>query len=644
MKGYIKAIMMFNKSGELRRVPLQPGVNIVTGESKTGKSALVEIIDYCLCSSRSTIPKGKITDFSYLYVMPMLINQNTYVIARYNWESGGKMYVLKEFPDFSIDNITLEYFEDKPILSVKDAQYEIESALGLYVTNIVTDSEKQGKKASLRNMVSYLFQHQNLMASKFALFYRFSDYYKRKDIIEQFPVFAGMIGQQYYSDLIQLNNLKAQLKKKQKTQKANEKSSTYIKENLQPLLKDYYALLDVPFNSNITIQKMLKLASNLPEFDDTQLFNENGIAERYRHLNNELDELRDQERDVLLKIDNLDDASQNGKNFTGMLQELKDQTSISGNFVKEYSCPLCGGICEEISEDDATLLEASAWLDRELKITRKFTNDFSEDIRKLKDAHGVIENRIKDVWQQIKNIERKFINSKELVSKREKVNYAKARIVLYSEMANSGLLESVDEDIEDLKTKIFQLEVKINGFDLDNKKAKAQTFLSDNMNRLSLTLDFEEEYRPLNLNFGLMDETFDVYQLQKNDKIHLYEMGSGANWVSCHIALFLSFLRYFATQEQSPMPLTMFFDQPSQVYFPQGAFEKNDRNELSDSDLKAVNQMYKTIFEEISSIGEDTGIIPQILIVDHVDGQDLEIKAEFASYVRVDWRHGKALI
>lgn len=636
--------MMFNKAGEMRKVPLQAGVNIVTGESKTGKSALVEIIDYCLCSSRSTIPKGKITDFSYLYVMPMLINHNTYVIARYNWESGGKMHVLKESSDFPIDNITLEYFLDKPTLSVKDAQYEIESALGLYVTNIVTDSEKQGKKASLRNMVSYLFQHQNLMASKFALFYRFSDYYKRKDIIEQFPVFAGMIGQKYYSDLIQLTNLKAQLKRKQKIQKANEKSSTYIKENLQPLLEDYYALLDIPFNSNITIQKMLILASNLPEFDETQLFNENGIAKRYRQLYNELDKLRDQERDLLLKIDNLDDASQNGKDFTGMLQELKDQTSISVNFIKEYSCPLCGGVCKEVSEDDARLVEASAWLDRELEITSKFTNDFSEDVRKLEETHGEIEHKIKNAWQQIKNIERKYINSKELVSKREKVNYAKARIVLYSEMVNSGLLDNVDEDIEELKNSIFQLEKKIDGFDLNNKKAKAQSFLSDNMNRLSLTLDFEEEYRPLNLNFGLIDETFDVYQLQKNDKIHLYEMGSGANWVSCHIALFLSFLRYFATQEKSPMPLTMFFDQPSQVYFPQGTIEKNDRNELSDSDLKAVNQMYKTIFDEINAIGKDTGFLPQILIVDHVDGQDLEIKAEFASYVRRDWRNGKALI
>ena len=67
MKSYIKAIIIFNKNGEKRVVPLEQGVNIITGESKTGKSALVEIIDYCLCSTRCTIPKGKITDFSYLY-------------------------------------------------------------------------------------------------------------------------------------------------------------------------------------------------------------------------------------------------------------------------------------------------------------------------------------------------------------------------------------------------------------------------------------------------------------------------------------------------------------------------------------------------------------------------------------------------
>ena len=636
MKSYIKDIVIFNKNGEKRVVPLEQGVNIITGESKTGKSALVEIIDYCLCSTRCTIPKGKITEFAYLYSLVMAIGDNTYVIARYNWNDGGKMHFIKEKEDFELEKLELSYFMEKSQLLCKDVKDEIEYALGLLITNMAKDAEQQGKKASLRNMVSYLFQHQNLMASKFALFYRFSDFYKRKDVIDQFPVFAGMISQEYYSDLIQLNTLKDQLKQKYKKQKANEKSTAYIKERLSTLLLDYFALLEQDFDENISVQKMLKIASDLPEFDDTQLYGESKITERYSELNDELEDLRNKEREILLKIHGT------GSSFVHMLKDLKQQTSVAGIETDQYTCPLCGHECQEITENDSKLIEATEWLDSELRITEKYTADFSEDVRKLREEHSKIDEKIKDVWKQIKTIEQKFISTKELASKKEKVNYAKARIELYIEMSRSGIFEDVDKDIEKLKEKISILEEKIRGFDVNKKMIKAEAFLSDNMNHLSQTLDFEEEYRPINLNFGLTDGSFDIYQHQKNNEIvHLYEMGSGANWVSCHIALFLSFLHYFAGQENSPMLLTMFFDQPSQVYFPQGD-DKNDV--ITQADLKAVNKMYTTIFDEMKLIEKETGILPQIIIVDHVDGNNLECKGEFNEYVRCNWRNGKALI
>lgn len=642
MKSYIKDIVIFNKNGEKRVVPLEQGVNIITGESKTGKSALVEIIDYCLCSTRCTIPKGKITEFAYLYSLVMAIGDNTYVIARYNWNDGGKMHFIKEKEDFELEKLELSYFMEKSQLLCKDVKDEIEYALGLLITNMAKDAEQQGKKASLRNMVSYLFQHQNLMASKFALFYRFSDFYKRKDVIDQFPVFAGMISQEYYSDLIQLNTLKDQLKQKYKKQKANEKSTAYIKERLSTLLLDYFALLEQDFDENISVQKMLKIASDLPEFDDTQLYGESKITERYSELNDELEDLRNKEREILLKIHDIDSASGTGSSFVHMLKDLKQQTSVAGIETDQYTCPLCGHECQEITENDSKLIEATEWLDSELRITEKYTADFSEDVRKLREEHSKIDEKIMDVWKQIKTIEQKFISTKELASKKEKVNYAKARIELYIEMSRSGIFEDVDKDIEKLKEKISILEEKIRGFDVNKKMIKAEAFLSDNMNHLSQTLDFEEEYRPINLNFGLTDGSFDIYQHQKNNEIvHLYEMGSGANWVSCHIALFLSFLHYFAGQENSPMLLTMFFDQPSQVYFPQGD-DKNDV--ITQADLKAVNKMYTTIFDEMKLIEKETGILPQIIIVDHVDGNNLECKGEFNEYVRCNWRNGKALI
>ena len=51
-----------------------------------------------------------------------------------------------------------------------------------------------------------------------------------------------------------------------------------------------------------------------------------------------------------------------------------------------------------------------------------------------------------------------------------------------------------------------------------------------------------------------------------------------------------------------------------------------------------------SIFDEINSIGEDTGILPQIIIVDHVDGKNLECKEEFERYIRCNWRNDTGLI
>jgi len=642
MNSYIRSIIIFNNKGEKRIVPLEKGINIISGESNTGKSALVEIIDYCLCSSRCTVPKGKITDFAYLYVLPMYINDQTVIIARYNWNKGAKMIVAIEEKNYDLDNLDLTYFKKREPLLPIDAQNEIECNLGMSVSNLSVNNEDRKKKASLRNMVSYMFQHQNLMASKFALFYRFSDYYKRKDVIEQFPVFAGMIGQEYYSDVIHLNHLKEQLRKKQKQQKANERGTNYIKENLGPVLKNYYALLGRDFDeTSIKAQKMIELSKKLPEFDDSQLFDENGITERYHQLNNELENLRNQERELLIKINNLGGVEQKGNTFSDLLNELKQQQAVTEEASSDYICPLCGRQCDDIKETDEKIKEASKWLEQELKLTKKYTYDFSEEVRKLEEERESIETKIKDVWKQIKVIESKFITSKELVSKREKVNYAKAQIKLFVELSEIGAFESADQDIFDLKGQIERLERKIKGFDVEAKIAEAQSFLSGNMNKLASTLNFEDEYRPFNLNFSLIDRSFDLYQSQSNGKIYLSEMGSGANWVSCHIALFLSFLHYFAAQDKSPMPLVMFFDQPSQVYFPQGSSNKGIPEQ---ADIAAVNKMYKTIFTEIKEIYRDTGIMPQIIIVDHVDGSYLKIEAEFKSYIRANWCEGKALI
>ena len=126
-----------------------------------------------------------------------------------------------------------------------------------------------------------------------------------------------MISQEYYSDLIQLNALKDSIETKiQKAESERKKHWHTLKKDLStPLLKDYFALLEQDFDENISVQEMLKIASDLPEFDDTQLFGESKITERYSELNAELEDLRNKEREILLKIHDVDSASGTGRFF-----------------------------------------------------------------------------------------------------------------------------------------------------------------------------------------------------------------------------------------------------------------------------------------------------------------------------------------
>ena len=57
MRWNISDIFFLSASGQRREVELEPGVmNIITGASGTGKSALIKAIDYCLGSSKCELP------------------------------------------------------------------------------------------------------------------------------------------------------------------------------------------------------------------------------------------------------------------------------------------------------------------------------------------------------------------------------------------------------------------------------------------------------------------------------------------------------------------------------------------------------------------------------------------------------------
>ncbi|APC39967.1 hypothetical protein A7L45_07740 [Clostridium estertheticum subsp. estertheticum] len=649
MESYIESIILLNEENDKKYVDFKEGINIITGESKTGKSALVEIIDYCLCSSRCTIPKGKITDFATLFSLIIVIKSNRYIIARKSiFIERKKMYFSHIADSVTHESINKFFFDEEIFCDFKTVQKQIEKVLGLNVTNFKEDADETKEKASLRHMTSYMFQHQNLMASKFALFYRFDDYQKKKDVIQQFPIFAGMVGQEYYSTLMLLSGYKKELKKNLANKISNEKIKEDMRSNLLSKFKDYYALIGQALNNDLTLEQLIQLANELPTIND-DTYASDQIVIRYNQLKQEVEELNDKKVILESRISKLGLAEKNSKGYISSLEILHQKSDLSMDNVNNYICPLCNGECNDINKISKKVQEATSWISNEMSLIGLSTNHFSEEKRKLIEQKEEITKEIKKLWAKIKTIEREYLSNNNTFGLENKLTYSKIEIRIYIETINKGLFYSIDEEIIEIQEKIDSCNKILGEFNLEMLKESAKRSIDNNMNRLKEQLDFEEEFKKYKLSFNLDQFELALFGKYEGEKVTLSEMGSGANWVSCHIALFLSLLRYFAAQGNiSPMPLIMFFDQPSQVYFPQVSSIDNKKASIeSEKDKHAVTKMYKVMFDEIEEIYKDTGIKPQLIVVDHVNSATMQgeiEKANFVKYTRRVWRGNEALI
>ena len=175
---------------------------------------------------------------------------------------------------------------------------------------------------------------------------------------------------------------------------------------------------------------------------------------------------------------------------------------------------------------------------------------------------------------------------------------------------------------------------------LKSKIEEANVFINKTMNKLKEKLDFEDELKQGEMKFDLA--TFDFYYLHKSKKIHLSEMGSGANWLACHLCLFLAILKLTA-RESSSIPATLFLDQPSQVYFPkvrrvfsssnkEELLTDNDANKVDENIIQVVN-IFNVINEFLDELADDEDIRfkPQVIVLEHADEPELD------QFIRERW-------
>lgn len=174
----IEKIILWPKNASLERRELeftQGQVNVIHGLSQTGKSAIIHIIDYCLCSSENRIPIGTIRDSVEWFGLLLKIDNEEMLLARKNLQRTKFMMYFERSESIKIPDIPEEKFQDKE---------ELKKHINNLMNISFFEEEKGGKfssRASFRDLVSFNFQPQSIVANANALFYKseIADYRER---------------------------------------------------------------------------------------------------------------------------------------------------------------------------------------------------------------------------------------------------------------------------------------------------------------------------------------------------------------------------------------------------------------------------------------------------------------------------------
>jgi hypothetical protein len=190
----IKSIHIYSHDGQRRDLQFRlDGINIITGRSSTGKSALSEIIEYCMGRSTFNVPEGVIRDKVAWFAVIYQFSQEQVLIAKPTPNAGnssGSTVMLRRGAQLAVP-----IFEELKVSSDDDAVVALLSRLlGIpeNKTDVAIEHSRASYDANIKHTYYYLFQKQGIVANKDQLLYRQNEQFQPQAIRDTLPILLGV--------------------------------------------------------------------------------------------------------------------------------------------------------------------------------------------------------------------------------------------------------------------------------------------------------------------------------------------------------------------------------------------------------------------------------------------------------------------
>ncbi len=642
-------ISLYGMNGERRDVEFNPGaLNIITGESQTGKSALVAIIEYCLGRDSMRVPVGPISKTVGWYGALWQIGPGERAFSARPAPAPGRGSTQQAVLEFGDETLTSPDLKDLNVNIDSDA-LRVQLGRRIGIEELVAPPGATGRpmlQPHLGHATWLCLQGQNEIADPTLLFHRQGDQGIAQALKDTLPYFLGAIPVDGAAKRSALRELLRELGKVESELQAATDAASGVELRLRGLADEAHAVGLIPPPSITDPRSLIELlrhariaeahdAANTGQQQD-QLFT---LRQKRDDTERKLRALLS-DRELLLEQRHSEDQYRTAIEIhAGRLTSLELLPSASepsghgdvpghGNAY----CPLCRA---ELVNPDPSADQIA----RRLQQLRRELADVQATPPIRTSALNELDTEITDLRREIVQIDKtiaalqaaeRSVGPTSVEGKRDfvrgRIDATLERAMQVDELAIARLRVTRDRLTE--SARLLRIEVE----ELDERQRLLSILMavSRDATRFAQSLQLEHSDTGVSLDLSKLTVVVETGE----GPIPLWRVGSAANWIGYHLAAHLALHKHFVGKKR-PVPHFLVLDQPTQAYYPSEAARLTGIP-ATDTDAKAVESMYLLMLKVVAELAPDF----QIIVLDHADLSQVW----FQEAVRHKWRHGVKLI
>ncbi|UXN20421.1 DUF3732 domain-containing protein [Curtobacterium flaccumfaciens] len=595
----------------------------------TGKSALLDIVEFALGRRTYNVPVGPISErVAWFGVLLQFEDRRVWVArpAPVAGQASSQEAMLETGTRLKVPlaaNLVVNS-------NVKAVRTLLDRALSMPRYTVPGNFGSYGNDyaASIPHALLFCFQKQFEIASQEHLFHRQTDPQIAEAIRSTLPFFLGAVPLDYAVKTGELADARKAARRISAEIKMEEEREEEFDLELSTIFEEALLLgLEAP-GSPPSRDAMLRALRSFREGSSEEARSQRDVTQVERR------DLRTRRAELQRVLSRLDDEAFALHQYldaeAGLEDVVKEQVRrleaaeiFQGSTVSDR-CPVCNNRLEEERESVSSLLALRQGLLADLPVLEAASERNRNDEFELNESIRLARAQLASLDEAERSLSADQ-NGRGRVDRGFALGRLSARIDRLQDGARVDLA-ALRSRLESVGSIAERLESEVGAEAIAERLTSRMNYLSELMRRYRDDLQLEHQ-GALRLDMRRLTVVVD----SSSGPVSLRRVGSGGNWIGYHILTHLALHAAFA-EDVRPVPRFLFLDQPSQAYFP----ADSDLEEQSTADQDAVRRLFKVLYDFTSSVGSGF----QVIVCDHADLSP----SWFQDSVVERWRDGTKLV